>query len=147
MKLFVGHAYRPRCLSYELKDFRGAVNQAIAQAEQAVAVKIDPVFEFEDAEFSPKNRLVDSLLTADVGITDVSDLNANVLYELGFLRARDVPVLVLKSSLSIARNFAWPFYVDPNEATIYEDLNQIRDAVAAWLQSNAARFQQSRAGR
>lgn len=132
-KVFVGHAYNPRCGSYNLADFRLAVRAAIASVEQALQVSVEPVFEFQNPDNQVRDMLVAALQIADCGIIDVSDLNANVLYELGYLHARGVPVLIVKSNSSIRANYALPFYVPKGEAVVYESLDRLRFEVEGYL--------------
>jgi len=84
-------------------------------------------------------EIVSQLLNAPLAICDISDLNPNVMFELGFRQAFDKPVVIMKDDKTIS-----PFdinsirYVPYGSARLYEDVIKSRSELVLAIRSTVS---------
>lgn len=147
--VFIAHSFSPQCSSYSLADFRGTM-QSIEDELNSVArhgQEISFITELSCARDLMRSALLHVLADARLGIVDISDNNPNVLFELGHLCARGVPVKILKSRASLAAGYRTPIYVDGKDIELYAGAAELKDVVKGWLAAQLRQIsRQSRSG-
>jgi hypothetical protein len=141
--VFIGHAYAPQCKSYSLPVFRKMMRSIERELNSATEAANGPrvVFITELDCDSPLIRLalLRVLEQARFAVVDISDNNPNVLFELGHLAARGVPVKILKSRSSLSAGYKIPIYVDSDDVEFYAHSSDVRNVVTRWLRGQILR--------
>ena len=133
--VFIGHAFAPRCNSYSLRVFRETMRAIERDVNLVSEARMAFVTELEGRGPSMRAALLRVLSEARLGVVDISDNNPNVLFELGHLAARGVPLMILKSQASLAAGYKIPVYVDPRDVTRYTHVDEVRNPVTRWLRA------------
>jgi hypothetical protein len=137
--VFIGHAYAPQCKSYSLAAFREMMD-AIERELKALSAaaggpRVSFVTELSCDGHLMRSALLRVLTEVRLAIVDISDNNPNVLFELGHLAARGVPVKILKSHSSLAAGYRVPIYVDRDDVEFYAHASDVRNVVTRWLRT------------
>lgn len=132
--VFIGHSFSPRCGSYLLSQFRETMRSIETELNSEVrGPAVTFVTELTCEPHLVSSSLLELLAKTRFGVLDISDNNPNVLFELGHLRARGVPVQILKSQKSLAAGYEMPIYVRETEVEFYADALEIGPLVMGWL--------------
>ncbi|MES1156178.1 MAG: hypothetical protein ABUL73_00240 [Alphaproteobacteria bacterium] len=137
--VFIGHSFAPRCNSYVLHAFREtmqAIEREVNSASEASgAPRVAFVTEIDGQGQVMRAALLRVLAEARLGVIDISDNNPNVLFELGHLAARGVPLMILKSEDSFSTGYKIPVYVDPKDVESYAHVGDVKAGVTRWLRA------------
>lgn len=140
LRVFIGHAFAPRCGSYSLNEFRLSVQKLLQSTEdhlksKGVFVDIHPILQFSDFSKSINEQLIAALRMADIAILDVSDNNPNVFFEFGFLSSQGMPTIILKSKQSAASGYELPVDVAGRLFFEYDSIEDITNLAHLYLNS------------
>jgi hypothetical protein len=130
LRIFVAHAFRPKGDPYTLSGFRAALQQLVNCAKikvrqrHGVRLQVETFFELTEFRGRLSEGIQSFLRTCDVAVADISDNEPNVLYELGFLHARRIPVLLIKARKS-AKDFPRPEDLGDTMVCYYDTVDQI----------------------
>lgn len=128
--LFVGHPFAPRKELFDVAVFRKLVSEVVRGLNKVAAESGLPVlrtfFEASDFQVGLNQQLELVLERADCALLEVSDANPNVMYEAGFLTARSVPTVLLRSKRA-AEHTQTPSDVRDRLFIEYEGLEEIRE--------------------
>ncbi|WP_147395109.1 hypothetical protein [Azospirillum cavernae] len=108
LNIFVSHSFEPRSKSYNLEAFRESVKKAMELASEIlkgkkINVRITPIFE-SNIFGSPLNQqIISSIQSSSCAIVDLTNVSANVMYELGYIDALSIPCLLTRSAHSTAQ--------------------------------------------
>jgi hypothetical protein len=124
---------------------KGAIQLLVREAEQIImksmrlkTFSIIPYFEAQNVDARITGSVEYNLAAAHIGIADISDANPNVMYEVGRLYERRVPVVLTKSGKSQEHRACWKFkeeFADLQNEQVYSytDVGEIPEIICERL--------------
>lgn len=130
ISVFVAHSFNPECGSYERDELRRVLREVFDSVATDLELdrleyKVQLNFEFSDYQETITDQLHRLLDEVDLGIVELSDNNRNVLYELGYMTAKGIPSIILKSKRSKALDFDMPVDISARFYCEYGDVTEL----------------------
>jgi len=152
--IFVSHAFNPKDVELDVGALRDAVVEAVrlgtnASKAKKVGLSVETVFSMPLISEGLVAQIEAALKATEIAIVDISDNNPNVMYELGYLRSKGVPCVILKSEQS--KHFEVPvdirdryinYYAAVGEivAPLVKELSRLIDSIISNQSYNAEYF-------
>lgn len=127
ISIFVAHAFSPVNKVYELDSFRKSIYVLIENVRNHLRTtlagfNLKPIIELNEFTERISPQIDQQLGNCHFAIVDISDNNANVMYELGQLNARGIPNVIIKSRKS---ELPIPLDISSKLIFFYNDIKDI----------------------
>lgn len=133
INIFVSHPFEPKNPVYDIEKFRTNIKLLISQAENLVRkeyqdFEIETTFVFSDLFHGLPQQIESSIRSSHLGIVDITESKPNIFFEYGLLYGLDIPVLLIKTTESMA-TFPIPADLKDRLPILYENFDKLLDAV------------------
>jgi hypothetical protein len=133
INIFVSHPFEPKNPVYDIEKFRTNIKLLISQAENLVRreyqdFEIETTFVFSDLFDGLPQQIESSIRSSHLGIVDITESKPNIFFEYGLLYGLDIPVLLIKTTESMA-TFPIPADLKDRLPIVYENFDKLLDAV------------------
>lgn len=134
VSIFISHAFKPDPSYYKIEEFRVAIRKAIGDACQlyelsSAGFSANPIIEMQSQAERLPGQVISNLQHCQFAIVDISGNNPNVFFEYGYLRARGVPCILLKSTNSAT--VPVPTDIQGEFINFYTEVQEIGEQITA----------------
>lgn len=133
INIFISHPFEPKNPTYDIEKFRANIRLLISQAENIVRkeyqdFEIETTFVFTDFLYGLPQQIENGIRNSHLGIVDITENKPNIFFEYGLLYGLDIPVLLIKTTESMA-TFPIPGDIKDRLTIAYENFDKLLEAV------------------
>jgi hypothetical protein len=133
INIFVSHPFEPKNPIYDIEKFRTNIKLLVSQAENIVRkeyqdFEIETTFVFSDLFVGLPQQIENHIRNSHLGIVDITENKPNIFFEYGLLYGLDIPVLLIKTTESMA-TFPIPADLKDRLPIVYEDFDKLHSTV------------------
>ncbi len=129
INIFVSHPFEPKNATYDIEKFRTNIKLLISQAENIVRkeyqdFEIETTFVFNDLFAGLPLQIESKIRSSHLGIVDITEKKPNIFFEYGLLYGLNIPVLMIKTSQSMA-TFPIPADLKDRLPIVYDNFDKL----------------------